>query len=114
MNFSDECPVPTNWHDCISCRVCKRGLVLYLGGFFVHNAVATCKLRCQQKLVVVGCFSGNSENIAWGVGVDGVQPLSEFRCEADEADTRIWLHTIQSEGTCKPLCSPHTDVSESR
>ena len=85
----------------------KRALVLYLGECFVKIAVATCMLRCQQKLVVAGCLSGNLEDCALAVGVNGVHPLPELRCEAD---TRVWLHVLRSEGTCKLVCSPDTDV----
>ena len=104
------CAVPTKWRECISCRPCKRALVLYLGECFVKIAVATCMLRCQQKLVVAGCLSGNLEDCALAVGVNGVHPLPELRCEPDEADTRVWLHLLWSEGTCKLVCSPDTDV----
>ena len=67
-------------------------------------------LRRGQRLVVAGCFSGFSEDQAMGVGVDGVQPLPELRCEADEADTRVWLHVVRTEGTCKLVCSPDREV----
>ena len=67
-------------------------------------------LRCQQKVVLAGCFSGTSKDLALEVGAGGVRPLLELRCEADEAGTRVWLHTLQSEGTRKLVCSPDTDV----
>ena len=64
VHFSDMCGVPTKWRDCISCRKCKRTLVMYLGECFVQNAVVICMLRCQQKLVLSGCFGGTSEDLA--------------------------------------------------
>ena len=46
----------------------------------------TCMLRS---------FSGTSENLALEVGAGGVRPLLELRCEADEADTRVWLRAYK-------------------
>ena len=90
--FSDECPVPLNWRDCLACRECKRALVLYLGQSFKHLSVGTCKLRGNQKVVLAGCFSGVEEDQAWEVTTGGVQPVPTLSCEAEEADTRVWLH----------------------
>ena len=42
--------------------------------------------------------------------VGGTQSLPQFRCKAEEADTRVWLHALKSEGSRKLVCSPDTDV----
>jgi len=31
-------------------------------------------------------------------------------CDAEESDTRVWLHVVHSAGTRKLLFSPDTDV----
>ena len=58
VTFSDACPVPSKWRDCLACRVCKRALVLYLGQSFKQFVVSTCRLREHQKVILAGCFSG--------------------------------------------------------
>ena len=76
------------------------------------NRFATCKrgFRDQQKVVLAGCFDGVEEDQAWEVGVEGVQPVHDLHCEAEEADTRVWIHVLRSPATRKLLCSPDTDV----
>ena len=37
-------------------------------------------------------------------------PLSEYYSNAIEADTRIWRHAIQTQGTNILIYSPDTDV----
>ena len=101
--FSDTCTIPSNWRDCLSCRQCKRTLVLYLSQSFKNITESTCRLRDQQKVVLAGCFDGVEEDQAWEVGVEGVQPVPDLHCEAEEADTRVWLHVLGSPGTRK-LC----------
>ena len=108
--FSDTCVLPSNWRDCLNCRQCKRSLVLYLGQSFKNYAVSVCKLRGQQKVVLAGCFAGVEEDQAWEVGVEGIQHAPSLNCEAEEADTRVWLHVLRSPGTKKLVCSPDTDV----
>ena len=72
-----------------------------------HITESTCRLRDQQKVVLAGCFDGVEEDQAWEVGI---QPVPDFHYEAEEADTRVWLHVLRSPGTRKLLCSPDTDV----
>ena len=44
VRFTAETTVPTRWRDqCLSCRECKRNLVLYLGEYFLDNAVFASK-----------------------------------------------------------------------
>ena len=74
----------------------------YLGECFLQNALATCKMKQYQQFVVAGY-----DDIAWGVGVNGVNPIPELSCNAEEADT---LHALKSEGPHKLLCSSDTDV----
>ena len=50
------------------------------------------------------------EDQAWEVSAGGVQPVPTLSCEAEEADTRVWLHVLRSPETRKLVCSPDTDV----
>ena len=108
--FSDTWALPSNWRDCLNCRHCKRALVVHLGQSMKNHAATMCKLRGQQKVILAGCFAGVEQDQAWEVGVGGAQPVPSLSCEAEEADTRVWLHVLRSPGTKKLVCSPDTDV----
>ena len=83
---------------------------MYLGQSVKNHAVTMCEFRGQQELVLAGCFAGVEEDQAWEVGVGGVQPVPALNCEAEEADTRVWLHVLRSPGSKKLVCLPDTDV----
>ena len=72
--------------------------------------MCTCRLRDHQKVILAGCFSGVEEDHAWELTTEGAQPVPTLLCEAEEADTRVWLHVLRSPGTQKLVCSPDTDV----
>ena len=110
VTFSDACPVPSKWRDCLACRECKRALVLHLGQSFKQFAVGTCRFREHQKVILAGCFNRVEEDQSWEVSTGGAQPVPTLSCEAEEADTRVWLHVLRSPGTRKLVCSPDTDV----
>ena len=57
-----------------------------------------------QKLVVAGCFE------ALSIERSGVQEHSLLASDAEESDTRVWLHVVHSTGTRKLLFSPDTDI----
>ena len=105
MCFSDACAIPSNWRDCISCRTCTQALVLYLGECFFRNALATCTMKHYQQFIVAGY-----DDIAREIEANGANQIHELRCNAEEADTRVWLHALKSEGPCKLLCSSDIDV----
>ena len=106
--FADTCSPPPKWRELLGCRDCKRKLVLYLGDFFMHNAQKM--LREQQRFILAGCFSGDAMDHAWVVTSQGTEPVPTLNCDAEEADTRLWLHALRSTGTRKLVCSPDTDV----
>ena len=106
--FDDSLGVPTKWREHLSCRICKRQLVEYLGKAFLKHAPSL--LRSNQKLVLAGCFQGDAEDQAWEITREAKQPNPLLNCTAEEADTRVWLHTLRSPGSKKLLYSPDTDV----
>jgi len=68
------------------------------------------KLYGNQKLILAGCFDGYAQNQAWEVSVNDQQPIPSLNSSAEEADTQIWLHVVQSISVRKVVCSPDTDV----
>jgi len=102
---------PRKWHtQYISCRTCKRSIVQFLGGYFLSCIQP--HLLAHQVLYVAGSFSGNLSNTAWFVqGRTGtVQPDPEFSSNAEETDTRIWLHATKTNCTRILIMSTDTDV----
>ena len=105
FQFADVAAVPQKWRDHLNCRDCKRQLVVYLGDTFIAHAP---QLRSgDQKLVTAGCFEVGK---ALGITPSGVQVCPLLVSDAEESDTRVWLHVVHSAGTRKLLFSPDTDV----
>lgn len=101
--FTDACTPPSNWREILSCRECKRKLVLFLGNFFKR---ATGSMLSLSWLAA----SREKQNEAWAVTTTGKESILTLKSDAEEADTRVWLHALRSGGTRKLICSPDTDV----
>ena len=101
---------PPKWRENIlSCRKCKRNLVCFLSTYFTEKVKL--KLNQQQKFVTAGGLEGAERNQALFVTFNrSPQTDPNLYCNAEESDTRIWLHTISSYGTKKLILSPDTDV----
>ena len=106
--FYNLTTVPSKWRDCLHCRHCKRQLVLYLGQAF--QKIAADYLRGQQELVIAGCFGGEHSKNAIGITQFSCNTIPALQCNAEESDTRVWLHAFQSVGHKKLVVSPDTDV----
>ena len=65
INYTDACPPPSNWREHLSCRKCKRDLVLYLGSSLIQYSASI--VRGQQRVILAGCFPGEAEDQAWAV-----------------------------------------------
>ena len=64
----------------------------------------------EQQFILAGCVQGDAEEEAWVVTSNKKEPISTLKSDAEEADTRIWLHVLRSRGTKKLVCSHDTDV----
>ena len=60
-----------------------------------------------QELVLGGCCEGGECKC---VTSSHIELCPRLKCHAIEADTRVWLHFVNSGGTKKVLFSPDTDV----
>ena len=56
---------------------------------------------------MAGCFEGET---AIAITNSGIQERAELSSDAEEADTRVWLHAFRSVGHRKLVFSPDTDV----
>jgi len=108
--FSADLLVPPNWNqEVLSCRKCKRNLVIFLAQYFLQKMKHN--LRLEQKFVTAGGFIGAQENQAMSIHGRGV-PCDEpqLLCDAEESDTQIWLHVMNVTSTNVLVLSPDMDV----
>ena len=64
-----------------------------------------------HSLLLAGCFDGDITDTAWFITQDSTpQPNPVYICNAEETDTRIWLHCRQSECEKILVLSPDTDI----
>ena len=103
-------PIPPKWRDSvINCRTCKRNLTVFLANYWFHKASQY--LQSNMVLYVAGGFEGDIEDTTWFVsGQSSPQPLPLYRSNAEETDTRLWLHVHHSSATNIYIVSPDTDV----
>ena len=108
--FSSDLMIPPKWRDnVISCRKCKRSLVCFLSSYFIQKIKH--RLRPTQRFVTAGGLEGALKNKALAVSNSSEPECDErLSCNAEESDTRIWLHVLHSPGTRKLVLSPDTDV----
>ena len=104
-HFSDDTSIPRKWREYLNCRHCKQQLVRFLGKALL--TLAQSLLLGEQKLVVSGCYEGGK---AMGITTSGVHECCELLSDAEESDTRVWMHVFHSAGMKKLLFSPDTDV----
>ena len=89
--------------------MCKRALVEYVGDCLLR--IAPRYLSEGQKLIVGGACDSTERDHAWSTTEDAVEHLEPcYFSNAEEADTRVWLHTKHSTGERKLIYSPDTDV----
>ena len=106
LQFNDQTKIPSKWWDLLGCRKCKRNLVEYIGDSFLR--IAPQYLCENQKLVVGGACDETERDQSWTTknAIEHLEPC--YRSNAEEADTRVWLHVKHSAGN---LYFPQTRMS---
>ena len=93
----------------LNCRECKRKLVVYLGRYFlshIHSFINT-----GQTLYIAGAFEEAIADTVWCVQNNNKeQPQPTYTSNAEETDTRIWIHASRTTCTKILLISADTDV----
>ena len=99
--------IPRPWRDYLECRKCKRTIVETLVLTF-----ARIELFVGQLLILSGCFSNDNMDNAWVITEGSVTPqVSDiYKCNALEADSRVWRHAAQTQCNSVLIYSPDTDV----
>ena len=102
--------IPPKWRENIlNCRQCKRRVVCFLSQHFLNTI--TRKLNPHQRFVTAGGLDDTVRNKALCVeGNNSAKRDDCLTCNAEESDTRIWLHVTHSQGQRKLVLSPDTDV----
>ena len=107
--FTPETNVPNKWQEYLQCQQCKRSIVEAVGLALLQKGRYF--LVGQQRLLLAGCFSGKGENNAWLLkGEVSTEQPEQYYSTAQEADSRIWRHAMQSQATNILIYSPDTDV----
>ena len=106
LKFSDDMKIPKKWTEIVNCRQCKRQLIIYMGECILVHVIQL--LRKDLKFCVAGSGEGVDRDEVWCVKDDGIE--LEFKSNAEEADTRVWLHASKFTGKKILIFSPDTDV----
>ena len=84
--------IPTNWHALLACKTCKKCLTQYIAEEMI-TLVPSMLSRNQT-------FFCNKQEIAFSVtSCNEILPCIQLWTNVDEADMRIWLHSVHSIGT---------------
>ena len=102
--------IPAKWRESvINCRRCKRSLTLFLTKYWLKKISQ--HLQCGMTLYIAGGIEGDLEDTAWCVSdQSSPQPLPTYQSNAEETDTRIWLHVSRTSLRRIYIVSPDTDV----
>ena len=104
-------PIPAKWRESvINCRQCKRSLIVFLSKYWLEKASR--HLQSGMVLYIAGALDTEKSDTAWFVSVDQPkpQPTLDYKSNAEETDTRIWLHVHKSTQQRFYIMSPDTDV----
>jgi len=109
-NFSADLHVPSQWSkQVLSCRKCKRNLVCFLSQYFLHKMKQ--HLLSGQTFITAGGLNEPNTNKAMSIQSRGsTQEEPQLYSNAEETDTRIWLHVVNAQNTNILVLSPDTDV----
>ena len=110
-SFEENAKLPRKWRtDLLHCRQCKRKLVEFLGTHLLVNIRS--HLSENQRFYIGGCFPEPQSDTTWFVEGETLpaQPDPLFASNAEETDTRVWLHARKTACTQILILSPDTDV----
>ena len=69
------------------------------------------QIQPRKMLIMAGCYEGDIEDTAWSITRESnPQPLPVYSCNAEETDTRLWLHCKHTECQKILILSPDTDI----
>ena len=98
--------IPSKWReDMVNCR----NLVVFLGKYYMKHLSK--QLQPGKTLILAGCLEGDKRDTSWNITrYSTPQPCPMYTSNAEETDTRIWLHCRHSNCNNVLILSPDTDV----
>ena len=107
--FDDNTKAPSKWSEVLKCRECKRAAVKYVGDCILRKA--TTILTQDQRIYVAGHLDGQEGDLAYYSTCNSSCAIDlTLTCNAEEADTRMWLHASKTNGEKILVYSPDTDA----
>ena len=107
--FDDNTKAPSKWSEVVKCRECKRSAIKYVGDCLLREA--TGYLEDNQKIFVAGHCDREAGDMAYFSSRTSSNEVDvSLTCNAEEADTRMWLHMSKTSGEKVLLYSPDTDA----
>ena len=107
--FDDNVKAPSKWSEVLKCRDCKRAAVKYIGDSILRK-VSTF-LTNNQRIFVAGHHDGKEGDLAYCSTCTITNTIdATLTCNAEEADTRMWLHASKTSGKKILVYSPDTDA----
>ena len=74
LTLNDQTIIPSKWRQIIECRVCKCGLVSYLGQRFL--TIAPKYIKGDQKFYVGGSSEGDDCDKVWYISSNGIKKIA--------------------------------------
>ena len=103
ISFHSNCCIPDKWRNVLDCRICKKALTVYIAEEMLQ--LITRYIDSNQEFITNVAQSAYSTTTACTK-----VPQPTLWTNADEADLRVWLHCVHSQGQRKLIFSPDTDV----
>ena len=97
------CAPCDKWRNVLDCRICKKALTVYIAEEMLQ--LITRYIDSNQEFITNVAQSAYSTTTACTK-----VPQPTLWTNADEADLRVWLHCVHSQGQRKLIFSPDTDV----
>ena len=103
-------PIPAKWREnVINCRQCKKSLTEFLSKYWLERASQYLQSGMVLYTAGAGPLEAERRDTAWCVTAKP-RPAPAFQSNAEETDTRVWLHVNQSTLQRFDIFSPDTDV----
>ena len=108
MTVQSKLPSYAMWSSFLANRILKRRLVTLIADQFL--AIALSSLPSCKTLVIGGAFEEVNKDKAFVVGGNLRHEATQYFCNHEEADTRVWFHAYITQCKTVAVYSPDRDV----
>lgn len=103
LTINNTTPTPSNWRALLECRSCKHHLLKYLADSMLEFA-SNYMNNHTQKFITAGPREPRSCNTT-----GHIKEEHQYKCEAVEADSRLWRHSTKCGYSRQLIYCPDTD-----